>query len=487
MADPGRVRPLGRPLRPGGPRPRCRGDDRPARPRGIPRAGDDPHQPPRHGHPARRHRRRPVGARGRRGRGASRWPASIGIPLTDPVLRSAVHHLRLDATSRPGWRSSPPASRPWSRSAPSWRTAALRWPGCRCSPCWACCPSRSAGHAAGATDHSTAVNALAVHLVGGDGLGRRPAGARAAATAASGRSPRPRASRTAARYSTLAGWCFAAVALSGLQSALIRIGPLQRPRHPLRRAAPGQDRGSAPARVCRVAAPSLAARRAARGPARGLRPPRRWPSSSSWGSRSAPPWRSRAAPRRCRTSPVAGRVAGVRADRLPRPRPAHRRLVADHLDDRLALAQPSRWSRSGSTSRGACGCAGAATRGRSTARIVVGARLGGLRLRDVRCAGRLRPGARSRCTWSMHMVIAMLVPLLLVPAAPILLALRALPARPDKPGARASCVLAGRPLAGAAGCSPTRSWRRRCSSSAWRSSTTRRCSSWPCAPTPGTS
>ena len=46
------------------------------------------------------------------------------------------------------------------------------------------------------------------------------------------------------------------------------------------------------------------------------------------------------------------------------------------------------------------------------------------------------PGVYGRVLFSMHMVmhmaVAMLVPLLLVPAAPVLLALRALPARPDK-------------------------------------------------------
>ncbi|GAA2166131.1 cytochrome c oxidase assembly protein [Pedococcus bigeumensis] len=82
-------------------------------------------------------------------------------------------------------------------------------------------PLALAGHAAGATDHATAVNALAVHLVavtvwvGGLvalALLRPLLGDDLAATAG--------------RFSTLAGWCFAAVALSGLQSALIRIGPL---------------------------------------------------------------------------------------------------------------------------------------------------------------------------------------------------------------------------------------------------------------------
>ena len=80
-------------------------------------------------------------------------------------------------------------------------------------------PLALAGHAAGAADHATAVNALAVHLVAATvwvggllalALLRPILGGDLAATAS--------------RFSTLAGWCFAAVALSGLQSALIRVG-----------------------------------------------------------------------------------------------------------------------------------------------------------------------------------------------------------------------------------------------------------------------
>jgi putative copper resistance protein D len=82
-------------------------------------------------------------------------------------------------------------------------------------------PLALAGHAAGATDHMTAVNALAVHLVAvvvwvGGLLGlatMRPLLGSDFAV-------------TARRFSTLAGWCFAAVALSGLQSAAIRLGSL---------------------------------------------------------------------------------------------------------------------------------------------------------------------------------------------------------------------------------------------------------------------
>ena len=80
-------------------------------------------------------------------------------------------------------------------------------------------PLALAGHAAGSADHDTAVNALAVHLVGvvvwvGGLL------ALAILRPQLGRDLAP----TAERFSVLAGWCFGAVALSGIASAAIRLG-----------------------------------------------------------------------------------------------------------------------------------------------------------------------------------------------------------------------------------------------------------------------
>ena len=82
-------------------------------------------------------------------------------------------------------------------------------------------PLALAGHAAGATDHSTAVNSLAVHLVAatlwvGGLLGLavlRPLLGRDLAA-------------TATRFSAVALWCFVAVALSGVQNAYLRVGDL---------------------------------------------------------------------------------------------------------------------------------------------------------------------------------------------------------------------------------------------------------------------
>jgi putative copper resistance protein D len=80
-------------------------------------------------------------------------------------------------------------------------------------------PLALAGHAAGSADHNTAVNALAVHLVSvvvwvGGLL------ALAILRPLLGRDLAP----SAERFSVLAGWCFAAVGVSGVASAAIRLG-----------------------------------------------------------------------------------------------------------------------------------------------------------------------------------------------------------------------------------------------------------------------
>jgi cytochrome c oxidase assembly factor CtaG/putative copper export protein len=82
-------------------------------------------------------------------------------------------------------------------------------------------PLALAGHAAGAADHDTAVNSLAVHLVSAvlwmGGL-LALAMLRPLLGTALGVSVR--------RYSTLAGWCFGAVAVSGVANAWIRVGSI---------------------------------------------------------------------------------------------------------------------------------------------------------------------------------------------------------------------------------------------------------------------
>ena len=82
-------------------------------------------------------------------------------------------------------------------------------------------PLALAGHAAGAASHDTAVNSLAVHLVSAvlwvGGL-LALAILRPLLGTALGVSVQ--------RYSTLAGWCFIAVAVSGLVNAWIRVGSI---------------------------------------------------------------------------------------------------------------------------------------------------------------------------------------------------------------------------------------------------------------------
>jgi len=82
-------------------------------------------------------------------------------------------------------------------------------------------PLGLSGHAAGAASHDTAVNSLALHLVSSvvwvGGLLAlamlRPLLGTALAVSVQ-------------RYSTLAGWCFVAVAVSGLTNAWVRIGSI---------------------------------------------------------------------------------------------------------------------------------------------------------------------------------------------------------------------------------------------------------------------
>ncbi|HET7305808.1 MAG TPA: cytochrome c oxidase assembly protein, partial [Segeticoccus sp.] len=82
-------------------------------------------------------------------------------------------------------------------------------------------PLALGGHAGGSADHDTAVNSLAFHLIGValwvGGLlalvALRPLLGKATTT-------------TVERYSTLAGWCFVLVAFSGVLNAWVRVGSI---------------------------------------------------------------------------------------------------------------------------------------------------------------------------------------------------------------------------------------------------------------------
>jgi len=80
-------------------------------------------------------------------------------------------------------------------------------------------PLALAGHAAGTTNHMNSVDSLAMHLVGVTVW----VGGLAALLLMSGRLGAQRTT-VIARYSTLAGWCFLLVAVSGLLNAGLRLG-----------------------------------------------------------------------------------------------------------------------------------------------------------------------------------------------------------------------------------------------------------------------
>ena len=83
-------------------------------------------------------------------------------------------------------------------------------------------PLALSGHAAGSLEHANAVNSLAVHLVGVCVWAGGLVAVLLLRTRTKGAT-----GRVVARYSTLAGWSFAAVAFSGIVNASLRVtGPL---------------------------------------------------------------------------------------------------------------------------------------------------------------------------------------------------------------------------------------------------------------------
>jgi putative copper resistance protein D len=307
-------------------------------------------------------------------------------------------------------------------------------------------PLALAGHAAGAEDHGTAVNALAVHLVGVavwvGGLV-----ALAIMRPALGRDLAP----TVERFSVLAGWCFAAVALSGVQSAFIRVNGWSDlgTRYGLLLVVKTVALvllGYAGWRHRRALLPALRATRSATG------------AGSAGSARSAGSSASAGATAAFVRLVVAelvvmGVAVGVAV--------ALSRSAPPVPDEALPDASPA-FSLTGYPAPPRLEASSWLTTWRTDwlwlglAVLAVGLYVAGwLRLRrrgDAWPAHRLvlwvlgwavfvyatcgAPGVYGAVLFSthmlMHMAVAMLVPLLLVPAAPILLALRALQARPDK-------------------------------------------------------
>jgi putative copper resistance protein D len=80
-------------------------------------------------------------------------------------------------------------------------------------------PPALGGHSAGAAGHDTAVNTLVAHLTGVTAWAGGLAG-----LAVLRRDLGDRLPAAARRFSTLAGWCFLAVAVSGVAGAVVRVG-----------------------------------------------------------------------------------------------------------------------------------------------------------------------------------------------------------------------------------------------------------------------
>lgn len=354
------------------------------------------------------------------------FAALAGIPVSDPaylqqffsfvldleVTRVAVISLALAAVVGMG------ALVATSRAAMAWLAVIA---------VVAVVPLALAGHAAGAASHDTAVNALALHLVG---VVLWVGGLVAVAVM------RPQLGTdlpvTVQRYSTLAGWAFAAVALSGLQSAWLRLGSLgaldtrygllvvlkaaalaalgyagwrQRQSMLARLRARASDTGA----FARLVIAELTVMGFAVGIAAAL-------------GRSAPPVPDVPLPQATPAEVLTGY-----------PAPEGPLTVASWFTTWrtdwlwLALAVVM------------CGVylAGAWRLRRRGDHWPVGRSilwvLGWAVFVYATCAA---PGVYGRVLFSahmvMHMLVAMLVPLLLVPAAPLTLALRALPSRPDK-------------------------------------------------------
>ncbi|MGI4896054.1 MAG: copper resistance D family protein, partial [Janthinobacterium lividum] len=89
-------------------------------------------------------------------------------------------------------------------------------------------PLSLSGHASGSSSHETAVTSLAMHLVGVTiwvgGLATVLVVAPLTRARAAGGERQVDLTTLAGRYSTLAGWSFAAVALSGVLNAWVRLG-----------------------------------------------------------------------------------------------------------------------------------------------------------------------------------------------------------------------------------------------------------------------
>lgn len=366
--------------------------------------------------------------------------ASIGIPITDPAFGQQFTTF--------AWEYQPTRVALITAGVAAAVSLGALVANSRATMAWlsvlavlGVLPLALAGHSAGATDHGTAVNALGLHLVAvtvwvGGLLALALLRPLLDQRSLDGRSldqrnldGRSDFAATASRYSTLAGWCFGAVALSGLQSALIRIGPVS-------------DLGTRYGVLLLVKAAALlllgyAGWRHRRSLLTGLRE-----------------GRSTAFVRLVGAELVVMGIAMGTAVALARSAPPVPDTAVEDPSPAFALTgypdpgplTGDSWFTTWTTE----------WLWLSVALVAVGLYVAGVvRLRRRGDAWPVHrtvvwvlgwavfvyatsgaPGVYGRVLFSMHMVmhmvVAMLVPLLLVPAAPILLALRALPSRPDK-------------------------------------------------------
>ena len=252
------------------------------------------------------------------------------------------------------------------------------------------------GHAAGSVSHEDAVNSLGVHLLGvvvwtGGLLAlvvmRRPLG--------SDLGP------TVARYSTVAAWCFGAVALTGLQQAWIRLGSIDGLFTAYGAVVALKTVAIVTLGVLRLAAPAQHRRGAHRAPRRRphLRPARCRRARRHGGGHRAGG--------RARAQRAAGARRGARpephprAERLPRPGADGRGRLAHRVAGRLAL--PGHRGRGrGPVPRRGRATASARRLVAGAAHRVLGARLGAVRVGHLQRPRHLGAGAVQHAHGDAH-------------------------------------------------------------------------------------
>ena len=339
-------------------------------------------------------------------------------------------------------------------------------------------PLALSGHTAGSDDHQAAVDSLGIHLVGVTVWVGGLAGLVLLSPWVTSTLP-----VSVRRYSTLAGWCFVLVALSGLVNAWLRLGSLSglasaygvlvlvktfalvllglagwwHRRTLLPRL---EDAGRSRRDFLRLAAVEVLVMGATIGVAVAL-------------SRSAPPV--------SQTAAGSDPVAALLGFPLPPPITAVRWFTTWYIEPL--------WAAVAVLAAGWYLVASRRLRRRGDGWAAYRAVLWVLGCIVLLWATSGAPGVYGKTQFSVHMVqhmtLMMIVPMLLVMGAPVTLALRTLTARTDGSRGPREWLLAVL-HSESCGCWPTRSSQAPCSSAACSRSTTRRCSASRCRRTRGT-